>query len=100
MIMRKFRVYAQQTGLIPALGLSFFKSPIILLLDIFVITICIYYVVRLFTFFLGVNGKYAAMTIIIFAILSGAPNQFGPTLYSIYRPYGSSFTPSDYSHIG
>lgn len=78
-----FRVYAQQTGIIPALGLSFFKSPVILMLDIFVIIICIYYVVRLFTFFLGINGKYAAMTIIIFAILSGAPNQFSNPLFHL-----------------
>jgi hypothetical protein len=71
-----FGFYAMQTGVLPALGLSLLKSPIVMILDVFVTLLFIFYTIRLSTYFLGVSGKYLAMSLLIFAVLSGAPSQF------------------------
>lgn len=68
--------YAMQTGVLPALGLSLMKSPIVMILDVFVTFLFVFYTIRLSTYFLGVSGKYLAMSLLIFAVLSGAPSQF------------------------
>lgn len=68
--------YAMQTGVLPALGMSLMKSPLVLIFDIISTYICIFYTVRLSAYFLGERGKYLAMSLLIFAVLSGAPNQF------------------------
>ena len=68
--------YAMQTGVLPAMGLSLMKSPVVLTFDIFLTCFYIYCTVRLSTYFLGERGKYLAMSLLIFAILSGAPSQF------------------------
>jgi len=71
-----FGFYAMQTGVLPALGLSLMKSPIVMIFDAFVTCLFVFYTVRLSTFFLGESGKYLAMSLLIFAVLSGAPSQF------------------------
>ena len=74
--------YAMQSGTIPAIGISMMKSPLIGVFDIMLTILCIYYVVKLTTFFLGENGKYLAMILMVFPILSGAPNQFALPIYN------------------
>ena len=71
-----FGFYAMQTGVLPAMSLSWMKSPIIMVFDIAITGLSIFYTVRLSTFFLGYSGKYLAMSLLIFAVLSGAPSQF------------------------
>ena len=71
-----FGFYAMQTGVLPALGLSLMKSPVVMILDVLVTFLFILYTIRLSTYFLGVHGKYLAMSLLIFAVLSGAPSQF------------------------
>jgi hypothetical protein len=75
--------YAMQTGVIPALGLSWMKSPIIMVFDIGITILSIYFTVRLSTFFLGYSGQYLAMAILIFAVLSGAPSQFSLPVFHL-----------------
>jgi len=65
-----------QTGVLPAFGLSLMKSPIVMIFDVFITCLFIFYTARLSTFFLGNTGKYFAMSLLIFAVLSGAPSQF------------------------
>lgn len=74
--------YAMQSGTIPAIGISIMKSPAIGIFDIMLTFICIYYVIKLTTFFLGENGKYLAMILMVFPVLSGAPNQFALPIYN------------------
>jgi len=71
-----FSFYAMQTGVLPAFGLSLMKSPIVMIFDVFITCLFIFYTARLSTFFLGNTGKYFAMSLLIFAVLSGAPSQF------------------------
>jgi hypothetical protein len=78
-----FGSYAMQTGVIPALGLSWMKSPIIMVFDIAITVLSIFYTVRLSTIFLGYSGKYLAMSLLIFAILSGAPSQFSLPIFHL-----------------
>ena len=68
--------YAMQTGVLPALGLSLMKSPVVMILDVLVTFLFVFYTIRLSTYFLGVYGKHLAMSLLIFAVLSGAPAQF------------------------
>ena len=75
--------YAMQTGVLPAMGLSWIKSPIIMVFDIAITVLSIFYTVRLSTFFLGYYGKYLAMSLLIFAVLSGAPNQFSLPIFHL-----------------
>ena len=75
--------YAMQTGLIPALSLSWMKSPIIMVFDIGITILSIYFTVRLSTFFLGYSGKYLAMAILVFAVLSGTPSQFSLPVFHL-----------------
>jgi len=75
--------YAMQTGVIPAMGLSMMKSPLIMIFDMLITCLSIYYTVRLSTFFLGYSGKYLAMALQVFAILSGAPNQFSNPVFHL-----------------
>jgi len=93
--------YAMQSGMIPTIGLSMMKSPIIAILDVIVTFMFIYFVVRNSTYFLGCNGKYLAMIFLVFAVLSGAPNQFSsPTfhlliimiVFAILKEFSSSLT--------
>lgn len=77
--------YSKQTGIVPALGLSMMKSAIISLLDVIIIISCVYFTVKLTTSFLGKDGKFLAMVILVFATLSGAPNQFSlPVFHLIF----------------
>jgi hypothetical protein len=75
--------YAMQTGVLPAMGLSWMKSPIIMVFDIAITGLSIFYTVRLSTFFLGYSGKYLAMSLLIFAVLSGAPSQFSLPIFHL-----------------
>lgn len=78
-----FGFYAMQTGVLPAMGLSWMKSPIIMVFDIAITGLSIFYTVRLSTFFLGYSGKYLAMSLLIFAVLSGAPSQFSLPIFHL-----------------
>jgi len=78
-----FGFYAMQTGVLPAMGLSWMKSPIIMVFDIAITVLSIYYTVRLSTWFLGYYGKYLAMSLLIFAVLSGAPSQFSLPIFHL-----------------
>lgn len=75
--------YAMQTGVLPAMGLSWMISPIIMVFDIAITGLSIFYTVRLSTFFLGYSGKYLAMSLLIFAVLSGAPSQFSLPIFHL-----------------
>lgn len=75
--------YAMQTGVIPALIISSIKSPIIGIFDLLITLFCIFIVTKLCTFFLGDNGKYLAVTLLILPVLSGAPNQFSNPIYNL-----------------
>jgi ABC-type phosphate/phosphonate transport system permease subunit len=68
--------YAMMTGTIPALGLSYMMSPMIMLFDLFVTYVFIIYTLKLSTYILGSYGKILAFSMLIFAVLSGAPGQF------------------------
>lgn len=75
--------YAMQTGVLPVMSLSMMKSPIIMIFDVLITCLLVYYTVRLATFFLGYSGKYLAMSLLIFATLSGAPSQFSNPVFQL-----------------
>ena len=78
-----FGFYAMQTGMLPTMGLSWMKSPIIMVFDIAITFLSIFYTVRLSTFFLGYSGKYLAMSLLIFSVLSGTPSQFSLPIFHL-----------------
>ena len=75
--------YAMQSGLIPALSISFLKSPFMLILDLFLIFSSIILFTKIAVNILGPTGKLLSITILIFPVLSGAANQFANPLYSL-----------------
>ena len=77
-------VYAMLTGLLPVILLDLMWSPFVVLFDVIVILFFAFSLTKLTMFFLGERGKLVSITLLCFAILSGAPGEFTTPIFSLF----------------